>query len=109
MRIRNITRMISVRGTERVFMGKEGMSLLLRRLATLVNVHHLSPTFDQSSSASSELLNAILDHVYPYAKRALRLEVRAHELPHLLEELVAKGCRIPACFGFFKGTPFKFC
>eukprot|EP00963_Diacronema_lutheri_P006066 scaffold509_cov315-Pavlova_lutheri.AAC.10 len=107
MRILNIQSTIRVRGTGRVFTGEEGMLLLLRRMATLENLHHLSSTFDRSASALSELHNAMLDHVYPYAKRALRLEVWLHELPRLAKDLAAKGCRIPTCCGFIDGTLFK--
>ena len=107
MRILRIPRTIRVRGTGRVFTGEEGMLLLLRRLAGLENLHHLSHTFERTASALSELHNAMLDHIYPFAKRALRLELWASELPRLADALAARGCRIPSCCGFVDGTLFK--
>lgn len=107
MRILRVPITIRVRGTGRVFTGEEGMLLLLRRLGGLENLHHLSHTFNRSSSALSELYNAMLDHIYPFAKRALRVEVWANELPRLSQALSRRGCRIPSCCGFVDGTLFK--
>lgn len=107
MRILEVPSTIRVRGTGRVFTGEEGMLLLLRRLASLENLHHLTATFDRSTSAMSELHNAMLDHVYPFAKRALRMEVWENHLPRLARALAAKGCLIPTCCGFIDGTLFK--
>lgn len=107
MRILRVPPIIRVRGTGRVFSGEEGMLVMLRRFASLDNLHHLSGTFNRTSSALSELHNAMLDHVYPFAQRALRLEVWASELPRLARELSSRGCLIPTCCGFIDGTLFK--
>jgi len=107
MRVLRVPGTIRVRLTGRVFTGEEGMLLLLKRLGGLENLHHLSHTFDRTSSALSELHNAMLDHIYPYARRALHLEVSAKELSRLALALVRRGCRIPTCYGFLDGTLFN--
>lgn len=107
MRILEIPSTIRVRGTGRVFTGEEGMLVMLRRLASLDTLHQMSATFDRHASGLSELHNAMLDLVYPYAKRALQLEVWESELPRLAKELHDEGCLIPTCCGFVDGTIFK--
>eukprot|EP00963_Diacronema_lutheri_P012013 scaffold1557_cov426-Pavlova_lutheri.AAC.1 len=107
MRILQVPPIIKVPGSGRVFTGEEGMLVMLRRLASLENLSHLSATFDRLPTAISELHNAMLDHIYPYAKRALRLEVWEDELPRLARELHQQGCLIPTCCGFIDGTIFK--
>jgi len=107
MRILHVPPIIRVPGSRRVFTGKEGMLVMLRRLAGLENLYHLSATFDCLPTVISELHKAMLDHVYPYAKRALRLEVWEDELPRLAQELHQQGCLIPTCCGFIVGTIFK--
>eukprot|EP00963_Diacronema_lutheri_P005391 scaffold420_cov342-Pavlova_lutheri.AAC.8 len=69
------------------------MFLLLRRLVGLKNLHHLSHTFDLSSSALLELHNVMLDPNYHFTKQTMALARR--------------GCRIPSCCGFVDGKLFK--
>eukprot|EP00963_Diacronema_lutheri_P012299 scaffold1712_cov318-Pavlova_lutheri.AAC.2 len=107
MRILKVPRIIRIESSRRVFTGEEGMLVLLRRLASLENLHHLSATFNRRSTGLSELHNAMLDHVYPFARRALRLEVWADELPRLAKALSLRGCPVPTCCGFIDGTLFK--
>lgn len=107
MRILDVPKVIRIPGSGRVFTGEEGMLVMLRRLASLENLHHMTVTFDRHASALSELHNAMLDHVYPFAKKALQLEVWEDELPRLATELAQRGCLIPTCCGFIDGTLFK--
>jgi len=65
------------------------------------------PHLGRIASALLELHNAMLDHTYPFAKRALRLELWASELPRLVDALARRGCRIPSCCCFIDGKLFK--
>lgn len=67
------------------------MLLLLPRLAGLENLHYLSHTFDRTTGALLEPHNAMLDHTYPFAKRALGLELWASELSRLVDALARRG------------------
>lgn len=95
MRILEPPSTIRAHGTGRVFTREEGMLLLLIRIASLENLHQLTITYDRSPRVASELHNAMLDHVHPFAKRTLRLEVWRNHLSKLAPALAAKGCLIP--------------
>lgn len=78
MRIGRIPNFVRIESLRRVSLGVEGMLVLLGRLL-LENLHHLSTTCNQRSTETLDLRNAVLDHIYPFARTTLHLEVWADE------------------------------
>ena len=78
MRIGRVPIFVCIESLRRVSTGVEGMLVLLGRLL-LEYLQHLSTTFNRRSRGTSELKNAVLDHIYPFARTTLHLEVWADE------------------------------
>ena len=60
---------------------EEGMLAMLCGLASSDTLHQMSATIDQCGGGLSEMDNAMHELVYPYAKRALHVEMWESELP----------------------------
>lgn len=66
---------IQIETSKRIFTSMGGILVLLGWLAPLENQYHMSMTIERRAGGLSELHNYMLDHIYLYAKQALRHEV----------------------------------
>ncbi|KAJ8955926.1 hypothetical protein NQ314_006825 [Rhamnusium bicolor] len=94
--------------------GNEGLCILLRHLAYPNRLCDLEQVFQRSSSALSDIINFVNTHIYDECRHLLEDLSSLHWLNHnrlqqYAEVIVAKGARVPNCWGFIDGTIRPIC
>lgn len=107
MRILRVSPIIRVRGTRRVFSGEEGILVMLRRFRISRELVPFKRNIQSNLKCFIRVAQRHVGPCYPFAQRALRLEVWPGEFPRLALELSSTGCLIPTCCGFIDGSLFK--